>query len=265
MICESLFSGTLSELYGDRAMGIDSHIQAACDKKACARRFMVRNHAGKVSHVYKDAEVMLSDVNRGPCEICSGPRCEAVLSRPDFVRMGMPCQAYSRARSRKQLGSNRQGDPRDHVLWSTCFETTLKYLEVRRPRGFLVEEVLGFGDTDSVTGERYIVMFQEAAADLGYATRSFVLKAGIWSEVQRDRYYIFGVGEELGHAKAADWMAEKVDEVTAYRTMFKPTPIFDSQDGVGGILRFDERCKELRSQSKACSCQSLPCFALRHP
>jgi hypothetical protein len=133
----------------------------------------------------------------------------------------------------------------------------LTYLKERQPRGFIVEEVLGFADRDSQTNKPYIVMFQEAAAELGFATRSFVLKGGLWGEVQRDRYYIFGVSKDLGHAKAVDWMCEKVEEVNEYRAMFKPAPIF-SMESSKGVLSFDKQAKQMRSQSRACICRTLP-------
>ena len=84
---ESLFSGMLTENYGDRAFGIPVEKQAACDRKPAAIRFLTRNARPK--HLYTDAADLANLKEDSQCMLC-GAGCAGPQKRVDLVRFGLP-------------------------------------------------------------------------------------------------------------------------------------------------------------------------------
>lgn len=245
MLAESLFSGLLTESFSDRTLGMDVAIQMAVDKKDSSRKFIRRN-SPTLPHLYKDAKAVASLDYRG-CEIC-GKGCRGPQKQPDLLRLGPPCQPYTTSRCKSGVGD--MGTPREHSQWGTCFDITLQYLNERKPRGFILEEVLGFGHQDKETQQPYVVLFQREVKELGYVSRVVELNGFEWSDVQRPRFYVFGVLEELGGAKAVDWMVESVDEICRYRKMQPGVPIFPTGDNEVSVLQLDTESHRLRKEAQ---------------
>ena len=79
MVCDSLFSGMLTERYGDHAMGLNIHLRAAVERKPAAIKFIRRNH-NEVTHIFKDVDAMVAG-NYSSCVVC-GPRCRGPGDTP---------------------------------------------------------------------------------------------------------------------------------------------------------------------------------------
>ena len=127
--------------------------------------------------------------------------------------------------------------------------TALEYLEKRQPRGFICEEVVGFGTSIEVeSGKPYIQVFQERAAALGYFTRSIDMDAKVWCQMGRPRYYIVGILAELGGLEAIEWIVEHVDEIVGYRAMSPPTPLFAADRT--SVLKSDQKSFEFRRENQ---------------
>lgn len=249
LICESIFSGMLTEGFVDKALGIESTIVAAADKKTAARKFMLRNHLG-LPHLYADAATMTSrDRTSAKCFKCITARCTAPMAGEiDLLRMAPPCQPYSTLRVKNQSGN--QGTPREHKHWSTCFELAISYLDNIRPAGFICEEVMSFGERDPMTGKPYVILFQEKAQALDYATICCEQQASDWGAFSRPRLYVVGVGKSLGHWRAAQWVGNMIDEILQHRRMAPAAPLFPDGE-VFGCLDTDEDSKHRRKQAQA--------------
>eukprot|EP00974_Lingulodinium_polyedra_P037952 3638592-Lingulodinium_polyedra.AAC.1 len=219
MCCESIFSGVLTEAYGDAGLGMQTIMQLACDRKPAAIKFIRRNHKD-VRHLYTDAE-QVAKGDFTSCKMC-GASCHGPELRPDLMRLGPPCQPFSRCRTKS--GSGQEGPPRDHAHFETCFVIAKNILMTRRPRGFILEEVLGFADKDKDSGKPFVLVFQEEVASLGYTTRCVTIDVALRGQVGRPRLFVFGLTSELGGAQAADWLAEALDSVLRSQKLQKPMP-----------------------------------------
>ena len=118
MICESLFGGTLSEGFSDKTLGIESIIQAYCDAKRIARKFVLRSHSDMVQHMFSNAKHMMADWKRDLCLTCL-QGCQGRMARPDLTLLGAPCQLVTR--SRHKTGTGDSGFANQHRQWHAVF------------------------------------------------------------------------------------------------------------------------------------------------
>ena len=250
MYCESLYAGMVTEIYADRALGIQSHFMAVSEKKPAGQKFITRNHSGHIDHIYHHVEDMVSpDRSKAKCLKCVGVHCSSdrLQNEVDCVRAGLPCQPFSRLRTKNRGGD--EGPVRQHSQWGAA-GLFFEYVTQVKPGGFICEEVLAFGDTDPETGKPYVVLFQEKAVSMGYATRVFELQASDWGPFSRPRLYIVGLSERLGHARAAQWMASTVDSIVQHRRMGVASPLFSTGETFG-VLDRDEDASSRRKHAKA--------------
>ena len=250
MVCESLFAGMMTEAYVDSALGLKTHIQAACDMKDAAQRFVLRNHAHRLSHFYGNLDDMMDEnVMKGgeKCLKCETCRLSTLLPI-DCVRFGSPCQPFAKPRNRNGKTPDT-GTVREHHHFATLFEKVFVYLQSRVPRGFVMEEVDGMKDIDPVSQKPYAVLFMEHTASLGFSTRCVEINAAAWGPVPRPRLYFVGLTEEIGGAAAADLIVKRVDEILAFRRAHPIPPLFGSK-GVAGILPRGDLATQSRREAK---------------
>ena len=161
------------------AMGIDFQWHAVADPKLAAQQFVKHNFPA-VKHIFKSA----TDLSDGCAErmLCTAYHMKCSFTpttRPAMVTAGLPCQPVSQQ-------SRASGAPREHRFFKVIMEL-VTYLRVRRPYGFMFEEVLTILRKDAKTGKRWIDILLESAADLGYACEAVKTSCAAWSLVPRDR------------------------------------------------------------------------------
>jgi site-specific DNA-cytosine methylase len=171
-----------------QAMGMDVRTVAVADKKNSARRFMHNHFPYEIQHMFSDVRALSDDQLDPICEMCNKTD-ECTYDRTTLIHLvtaGTPCQAYTGLRW--QRGSGRdQGPVSEHSTFHIIQEF-LYYLSIRKPLGFILEEVLGFLKKDPVTGRRWVDLFLAQVNKLGYAATAIRLGADPWiSDVSRDR------------------------------------------------------------------------------
>ena len=169
-----------------KAMDIPYTCVGYADSKSQARDFAKHNFGAKIRHMFHDVKCLSGDADGdSKCDMCGVCCCFGAERRPDLTTAGLPCQPFSQQRWHSGSGRNQQG-PRVHKSWQTYMEF-LHYLEVRRPRGFLCEEILKILSKDPVSKKRWLDLLLEGAAALGYGCAAAVLPTTPWSKVPRDR------------------------------------------------------------------------------
>ena len=161
------------------AMGIDFRLNAVADPKLAAQRFVQHNFPD-VKHMFKFAKD-LTDGCSG-CMLCKARHVKCSFAsglRPALVTAGLPCQPVS-----QQSSASRA--PREHRFFHVVMEL-ITYLKVRRPYGFMFEEVLTILRKDAKTGQRWIDILLQGAAEFGYACEAVRTSCAAWSKVPRDR------------------------------------------------------------------------------
>ena len=180
MLHEAFCAGAMSEGVAMEGASVQFRTLSASDRKVSARRLLATR--GTVEHVFADMADQIAGV--GHCFIHSR-QCK-LLEAPDFAVGGLPCQPFSKMRSRNG-SSSKQGDPKAHPGFEAVTVTFKSYLEARRPKGFLVEESVGMMAADRSTGESYLQDFVNSCAELGYSVRAVRLNHRAWCEMPRDR------------------------------------------------------------------------------
>ena len=241
ILADALCCGMLMEKYGDSMMQAVVHYLRLAECKPAAQKFVMRNHRDVIHHLFEKAESMavVSEQGMVHCLLCRKP-CGGVLQlgqtqrSVDLVRTGLPCQPFTK--QRVHSGTGDSGAPQEHRKWSVVFLTFYDYLDNHRPKGWIVEEVMGFLAVDPVSGMSFLELFLQEASRRGYTCRVVKQNANVWADVKRPRLYIFGLSQELGGDAAADWMVKRIDHILDYRKMQRPTPIFKSKGSTNGIL-----------------------------
>ena len=176
----------------------------------------------------------------GRCSLHPRDECNVSTEEVDLAVAGLPCQPFSMARFRG--GSTAAtGSTQDHPAFQTTQQFEM-YIEVRRPKGFLIEQDDTFAtQIDKSIGQSHLAAFAKKYASKGYAMRALIINHDVWVELPRNRVWILGLGPELGHAKAADWMVQHILEIQDRRKMLPPTKVFDivNVDGADETLRRD--------------------------
>ena len=162
-------------------MGMQIDTVATADKKDEALRFMQRNFP-EIKHMFAAAAHL---IDGGMCKKCSNTCTLDESESPDLCTAGLPCQPFSSMRWKTGPGQNEKG-VKAHTLWKVFMEF-IAYLTERRPKGFVVEEVMKLLDRDRTSGKRYLDMLMEKASDLGYGCSAIKLSASCWLASPRDR------------------------------------------------------------------------------
>lgn len=100
----------------------------------------------------------------------------------DFLLGGFPCQAFSIAGYRKGFADENRGN---------LFFDIARILEVRKPEGFLLENVKNLQSHD---GGRTFSIIEQTLKDLGYHVRAKVLNTMEYGNVPQNRERIYIVG-----------------------------------------------------------------------
>ena len=168
-------------------LGVGVKTVVAADMKKCAREFQMHNFSDRVTHIVCDVTSMADNsVAKLRCCQCAGPCSIDYSVRPDLTCAGPPCQPYSQLRWQGGKGRN-QGAARSHGAYHVLSEF-VHYLFVRRPLGFVLEEVLRFLSKDPQTKLSFSEAFLNIVERLGYHGRAIKLKATSWCpDVSRER------------------------------------------------------------------------------
>jgi hypothetical protein len=178
---QSLLSGMMTESWALEALDIPVKTLCAVDCKPAARRWLTSVGRGRHGHLHSRLEDM-TDV-RAHCDIHDG-RC-GVDEGADLATIGLCCQPFSIARDQRAV------PPRKHPLFRVTFVDFPAYVEAKHPKGFIAEQVKGFGkvDNDDEAGRTYLQQFVDLMVNVGtgYAVRGFLLDNGMWNETDRSR------------------------------------------------------------------------------
>ena len=186
MTHQSLLSGMATEVFVAKALGIRMETLSTCDVKPSSRKWISTVFGTRCGHSFERFEhVADENAAKAPCTT-HDDQCPVEVV--DLATIGLCCQPFSVARDQRQVA------PRMHPLYGITFETFPMFLKAKRPRGWIAEQVLGFGrvDPDDDQGRSYLTQFIVLTANLGYSVRAFSMEAGIWSECDRGRYPISG-------------------------------------------------------------------------
>lgn len=159
-----------------QAMGMDTVTVAACDTKEVCFRWARRNH--EVKHWFNSLEDMLEPYAK--CGQCN-KQCSTTLGSVDVVIGGLPCQPYSRKRSKRKVGVTQ------HPAYRVGFDLFFSFLDKHDIAGFIIEEVIGFNDVEATTGQRPLECFVALARQRNFAVQVLVLNAEDWAQVPRQR------------------------------------------------------------------------------
>jgi DNA (cytosine-5)-methyltransferase 1 len=162
-------------------------------------------------------------------------RLGALLSeRPDWVVGGPPCQGFS------TVGRRERGDPRNKLVHEFA-----RLVRLLRPRGFLIENVLGLRDM------RFVGEVCELFSELGYGVTPLLLTAADYGVPQLRRRIVF-VGDVQGRSLLKPTPTKlQPDYVTVWDAIgdlpeLKPGEKADSYDKPP--VTAYQRCMRLRSQ-----------------
>jgi hypothetical protein len=175
----SLLSGTLAETFSFEIMGIQASTEVICDVKGAAQRSAACTRDGKFIHQFKDLNDIISGY--GPCLRHGSSECPVPLE-PDLLTAGLPCQPFSVQRDHRRVG------PRSHRSFHLVEKFWL-YIDFVKPKGMMIEEVLGFQRVDAADPDdrSFLQQFAEDGARRGYAVRAVCAEAGAWGEAERRR------------------------------------------------------------------------------
>ena len=163
-------------------MPFKTYAVAECKKEAVA--FIQRHFMPHVEHLLSDA-CMLSD-GASECHQCPG-RCTFDTNvRPHLTTAGLPCQPFSKMRWKNGPGKNEKAAV-EHKAWAV-FKEFWHYLALRKPYGFILEEVEKILDEDKRLGSTVLDLILTETAKLGYGCSAVSLHAVAWFEVPRSRH-----------------------------------------------------------------------------
>ena len=141
------------------AMGIPVAPEAtASDLKDSARNFVLANFS-HIKHVFNSVESQMQD--QAWCYRHGGMCCPGLSGADDLLVMGPPCQAYSRQRGDRYTRSSSE-HPGSTIVES--LDGVVGLMKQKRPRGFVLENVLHFAYKDPITKEVGIENFLERLA-----------------------------------------------------------------------------------------------------
>ena len=173
-----------------QALGIDAETILTCECKPKFAKFLEAEHGDRIQHHMSSLSALATkNVTR-----CSwhGTACPGVApsaldeERIDILTAGPPCQPYTIKRMRNGVGAC--GKVQEHPLFHASWDMLLEVVSIWRPRAIVLEQVPAFDTpTDDGGDDTWCQLFQEALADMGYASEMFMMQLSAWVEVRRDR------------------------------------------------------------------------------
>ncbi len=206
--------GRWVEFFGE-ALDLAVDVVAASDSKPAAAKFIGDNWSHRVKHCYDDMESL--GRGGGHCLLHDGTCKIPGLSITDFVFTGMPCQAWTRNRTR----DSSQCSPADHSGWKVTFAKFFGILDssLIKINGGIAENVMGFADEDTRSGialkghKSPYHLFVAELRSRGYVTKTFRLDMAAWlDEPPRERLYVVWISEALGGMEALRWIERTVKD-----------------------------------------------------
>lgn len=172
-----LFCGTGALSYGLEAYSSKLQTVAGIDTDAAAAKTTALNHP--------EAEIVCDSIERvSPEKLLSLARVTSI----DVVVGGPPCQGFSSLRPSRGLDLD---DPRNSL-----YKQFVKYVQVLRPRVFLMENVVGLLTAND---GRLVSQIVSSFKRVGYKCDWRVLNAANFGVPQkRERFFLIGVRTDLG-------------------------------------------------------------------
>ena len=220
---ESTCTGLAGENIGFEALGMDVAPLACAERKPSAQRYLKHQFGNRFIHCFTDNAAFVA--GHGECFL-HGRDCPCPAMRPDISIHGLPCQAYSWMRQRSGSTKNT-GQVWQHPGHEEVFEGFHSYLRERQPLGWIVEEVPALAQPDKRTGISFLQTFLRKCRSLGYCVVVLQMDHVVWVEMSRNRLWMIGFSEELGHKQAADAFLEIVEESQKFRQLGEPTHIWN--------------------------------------
>ena len=184
---------------------MDIVVQAVSEMKEHARKYINMNHSPR--HMF--ASMAEHAQGAGACLTCN-KRCE-LSTRPDLVVCGLSCHPVSSLRHTKG-DTSRMKTAEEHPEYKLMFVEFLQFLDKRRPRAFLVEQVPGLLRKATSMDESYLHHFMRLTAQRGYHVQCLTADAGMWVSWPRERLYIYGLVEELGGEEGVALVKEAIED-----------------------------------------------------
>jgi len=186
------------------------------EKKKYAREFIVANFGDRVSHFWKDMDLVQS---RGRCELCTGP-CSADFQkqRPDLLAEGAPCQALTNFRVKDGQTPRTAKTPELHPDFECQFSKTEEVIKKTRPLGCIFEQIVAFMQKGRVTGYSFLQEFTDMLRKYYSGVVAILIRADLFvSDVGPcERIYICAMSEELGGADAAQLWGQMMADGKRY-------------------------------------------------
>ena len=212
---EALCAGTCGEKVGPEHYKLPIYTQAAADSNRLSRRFIQLSWPD-IPHVVEcnmDLAMFFEREEKPFCARCGGP-CDGhgMQQNPDIVTGGFPCTPFTHLRQ-KNGSSPTTGPAHGHPAYHVLMTEFNKYLELRKPRSWWLEEVEEVLKVNPLTGSTYLEELGKRAAQQGYSSRAMVINHDCFVKVPRRRIFILGASEEAGGKEAADIAIKKVVDV----------------------------------------------------
>lgn len=242
-----------------QAVGAEVENIGAAESAKLPQKFLLEHWKGILAHCFTENDAFIK--GEGACIMCKDPICHVDEREPDLSSGGISCQAYSMQRNKK--GNTLSTGPIDtHPKHYTASEEFYKYLDVRNPKGWTVENTDAWDQINPKTGKTFMAEFAEEAAKRGrgYAVRAIITEHNVWVRMKRQRIIMFGIGDILGGNEAADWIFDAINAVTEYRLQTPPTSIWqlvdpDSTEEVASRNRGKETY--VQAHTRECTAVSL--------
>ena len=206
---EHLCAGAGTDLMAMRILDIPYRCLGVAEKKPKARKWLEQEFGEKLGRLYTANEAFIKgygdDVLGGKRKTGKGVKISR--TKPRCATAGLPCQPWSRARS-KNGTTDRSSTAAKHPAYQTTMDEFPEYLRVRQPDQFWIEEVKEIAQTpfrpmedvklsgghvvdDEDDGETTPLSdlweFMHRCNAAGYAVRSWEADHAIFVDVRRPR------------------------------------------------------------------------------
>ena len=235
---------------------------AAAERKPCARKRLQQYWGNDIEHIYGDNEDLID--SKGVC-LLHNQACATRRVQVDLACAGLPCQGFSKKRFVKSdlnaaahsAQSSKQGLPEQHPGHKV--HKPLGFI-IEEVENFMVENKAGTSycndfcsmckrhgywtvvvsgkhgdwakahrDRTSECKQKDIPKYKSKSTsvritvNISYDIANFV---AICMSIQlRQRIFVFGLSADLGGRRAAEWVAETIEENQNYRRMLPPLDV----------------------------------------
>ena len=145
---EHLCVGAGTDLMAMRILDLPHRCLGVSEKKPKVRKWLKQEFREKLGRLYTANEAFIDghgkDELGGKRKTAKGVKVSS--TKPRCATAGLPCQPWSRARS-KNGSTDRSGAAEKHPAYETTMVEFPKYLRVRKPDQFFIEEVNEIGKT----------------------------------------------------------------------------------------------------------------------